>query len=105
MGKKINEFGHIIKYGIGDRVRIWAIFKYPVGTVQNIVDVDSVPIKYVVKYTYEDTGIQYIEEFESPDLTLVKKSDLLNIRCSCGVDEVGHQIHEDWCQKRFKNRF
>ncbi len=69
---KENSYGVRQEYEVGDTVKVWSIFKNPIGTIERIVEFDAFPIKYVVRYTYEDTGIIYTEKFDSTDLTLME---------------------------------
>lgn len=80
------------RYSIGDKVRIWKVFKNPVGKIR-AVDAESTPIKYLVSYEYHEGG-WYEEIFEENDLTLHSKLD--DWYCNC-KSVTG--IHLRWCNK------
>jgi len=96
-----NEFGERVKFKVGDKVKVWKVFKNPVGSVEKVtIDPEKKPIFYSVKYTYPDTGTEYTEEFESSDLTLHEKEAMLYQRkCECGGEASGGW-HSHWCPKR-----
>lgn len=102
--KKENDYGEVIKYEIGDEVRVWPIFKNPVGKVEGIqIPEHSKTVKYQVKYAYPDTGTEYSEIFESNDLTLFKKhNNAYATHCECGAETLGSKEHTPICPKYFK---
>lgn len=86
------EFGSVPKYEVGDSVKVWAVFKGPIGTVERVID-ESFPIKYTVRYIYCD-GRLFTETFEPHELTLVERRHKFD--CSCGSNS---DMHSDWCNK------
>ncbi len=88
---KGNEYGLRPIYDVGDTVRIWPIYKNPIGTVEAIVDVDSFPIKYRVSYRYFEGG-SYSEIFEECDLTLMERR--WSYGCNCKTHS---EMHAMWC--------
>ena len=90
MRKKPNEYGEVPKYEVDDRVRVWPIFKRPVGTVTAVFH-EKVPISYLVRYRYED-GRVFEEEFVGVDLTLFEK--YMFAKCNCHTHTWEHQT---WC--------
>src|SRR6185436_2085409 len=90
---KKNDFGVSPLYKIGDRVRIWPIFKNPIGRIESVVDWNSFPIKYSVRYEYPGEGF-FTETFESGDLTLVERA--YDFYCNC---ETVSGRHTDWCNR------
>lgn len=88
---KQNEYGSTILYEVGDRVRVWQVFKRPVGTIVGIVDSESFIVKYAVQYQYVD-GATYTEEFESNHLTLFERK--WSFHCNC---ETVSGRHTSWC--------
>lgn len=80
------------KYEVGDKVRIWTVFKRPSGRVLDVKEVKGVTI-FTVSYDYHD-GRYYSEDFEGGDLTLVEKQSKKN--CNCGSNS---QKHSSWCNK------
>lgn len=86
--------GHV--YEIGDEVKIWVVFKNPVGTVRERANPGEYPAKYVVQYRYED-GSYFTETFDAEDLTLIKRHALsFKIGCECGSNGTGHS---HWCPR------
>jgi hypothetical protein len=84
------------KYEVGDEVRIWAVFKHPVGTVQSVNKSQS-PVKYLVQYTYHD-GTVLVESFEPQDLTLHRKYGFRFLSlCECGGSSTN--THSHWCPR------
>lgn len=93
MGFIGNEYGAAPKYQVGDRVRLWMVYKNPVGTVTSIVDVNAFPISYNVNYIYED-GREFTEPHESQNLTLVERSSKFFCNCHSNTD-----FHSTWCNR------
>ena len=91
--QKPNEYGQTPLYEVGDTVKVWPIFKNPVGTVERVVDENAFPIKYVVRYRYHD-GDVYVEEFAADDLTLVERIDKHYCNCKTTSDR-----HSAWCNR------
>ena len=77
-------------YHIGDTVRIWRVYKNPIGRVQYISEKDGQFI-YRVSYEYHD-GRYFAEDFESTDLALVERAS--KDHCNCGSNSKKHQV---WC--------
>ena len=94
--KKPNEFGLVPKYDVDDRVRVWPVFKRPVGTVTAIVDPNAAPIMYMVRYLYTD-GRVFEEPYEGSDLTLVERSSAGKCNCSTVTWD-----HKAWCNVTYK---
>lgn len=96
-----NDFGEKVKFEVGDKVKIWRIFRNPVGTVEAVrVDPEKKPIFYLVKYIYPDHGTEYVEEFESSELTLhTRRSTMYSQVCECGSDKFKSPRHSTWCPK------
>jgi hypothetical protein len=92
---KGNEYGVKPKYDVGDKVKVWPIFKNPIGVIESIVDENAFPMKFMVKYVYPDTGTTYIEPFESQDLTLIERR-YVGFGCNCGTES---GKHSNWCNK------
>jgi hypothetical protein len=96
MSKNQTQSG--FSYEVGDRVRIWTIFKQPVGSIQKITEEGSLK-KYEVYYVYHD-GRYFTDVFDFVDLTLVDR--LYNWdRCTCGSNS---EKHSDYCYKKTKLR-
>lgn len=96
--RKFNSYGAEIFFEPGDSVRIWKVYKRPVGTIERVSKPDDFPIKYLVRYRYFD-GTMYEEEFESIELTLVER--FRNFGCNC---ESVTDRHADWCNRTSKPR-
>lgn len=96
MDERGNEYGFKPKYHFGDRVRIWVVYKRPVGTVTAVVDPNTFPIKYMVRYTYED-GREFHEEFEADQLTLFDKR--FDTDCNCNARDNRATRHDRWCSR------
>lgn len=92
---KVNQYGISVRYEIGDRVRVWPVFKRPVGTIEAVVDPNAYPIKYLVRYTYCEDNRIYVEEYSSQDLTLVDKR--YSTTCNC---QSVSGTHAKWCNYR-----
>lgn len=90
---KHNEYGVVPKYDTGDIVRVWAIHGWPVGKVEGVVDDNAFPMKFSVRYVYPDSGVEYLEEFNSADLTLVERR-FGDYGCNCQT-KTGK--HLSWC--------
>lgn len=91
---KDSPYGARPKYEIGDEVKVWPVYGRPSGTVRQVVDPTTFPIKYSVEYRYED-GRYFTEEFESTDLTLTKKyKQWGHSKCECGSTTLRHS---SWC--------
>lgn len=83
-------------YDVGDKVKIWKVFGYPIGTVRENLDDGA---KYKVEYMYQD-GHWYTEDFEKSDLALSEKS-YLHDKCQCGVSSTpSGGVHSDHCRKK-----
>lgn len=96
-----DDFGVVFKYDVGDKVRVWRVYKSPVGTIDSIVDENAHPIVYVVRYIYEDNRLEYVEKFESQDLTLVERK-YGSYRCNC---KTGSGNHASWCNLGSKHGY
>ena len=84
------------KYDYGDEVKVWPVFKRPVGTIQGVANPGQFPTKYIVQYTYDD-GRVIVENFESGDLTLHRKYEAkYSAVCECGSTS---SRHSHWCPK------
>lgn len=82
------------QYEVGDKVKLWTVYKHPSGRV---LDVKTDDLGYVLEYTvsYEDHGGTWrSEEFKAQDLTLVERTSRKD--CNCGSNS--HR-HSDWCNK------
>jgi hypothetical protein len=86
-----------VKYEVGDRVKIWKIFGYPVGTVSRYIEETD---RYLVDYLYQD-GTPYSEEFDRVDLALFEKGTWVRDKCQCGLLKApSGGKHADYCHKR-----
>lgn len=84
------------KFEIGDEVKVWPVYKRPIGTIQGVVNPGKFPIKFTVLYTYDD-GRVIQETFESEDLTLHRRHEAKYSKiCECGTTSSGHS---SWCPK------
>lgn len=90
---KGNEYGQKPQYTVGDRVRIWPIHRNPIGTIEKIVDAESFPIKYLIRYEYFAGG-WYTEQFDEGDLTLYER--IYTYNCNC---QTGSERHATWCNR------
>lgn len=97
---KGNDYGQKPHYDLGDKVRVWPIFKNPIGTIEAVVDPESFPIKYLVRYDYFEGGT-YTEKFDECDLTLYEKR-LGAYTCNC---RTGSEHHTTWCNQHNKLRW
>lgn len=88
---KGNEYGKLPQYEPGDSVRIWPIHKNPIGLIERIVDADSFPIKYMIRYTYFEGGT-FLEQFGEDDLTLYERRSTWGCNCKTCSER-----HSDWC--------
>lgn len=93
MNPKGNEYGKLPLYEPGDTVKVWPIYKNPIGTIKRIVSPDTFPIKYLVEYQYHEGG-WYTEEFEEGDLTLQEKKHSWDCNCKTGSER-----HATWCNR------
>ena len=93
MKRKGNEYGQTPQYEEGDKVRVWPIFKNPIGTIKEVVDADSFPIKYLVHYQYFKGGT-YTEVFDECDLTLFERGQWNHSKCNC---QTITDNHATWC--------
>lgn len=87
------------KYDIGDRVRIWAVYKHPIGTVMNVIEGEGCPTLYEINYLYED-GREFTEVFEKWQLGLYERSSKGFNHCNCGLAFTNSGgKHSSWCRK------
>jgi hypothetical protein len=91
-----SPFGVLPKFDIGDEVKVWPVFKRPIGTVQGVANPGQSPTKFTVQYTYED-GRVISEAFLASDLTLHRRfASKYAAVCECGSTSSGHSA---WCPK------
>lgn len=89
-------------YEYGDKVRIWAIFGHPTGTVMsNAHEIHGSVAVYQVAYSLEN-GDSFKEWFKTSDLALVERRDPHGVKCTCGLESGSRHggIHAEWCKKR-----
>lgn len=97
---KGNEYGVKPKYDAGDRVKIWLIYKNPIGIVEAVADENSFPMKFRVRYNYPETGTEFVEDFEAQDLTLIERKYTW-AACNCGTES---GKHSRWCNRVGDNK-
>lgn len=82
------------RYEVGDKVKIWTVFKHPFGRVLDVIVDDQGHVKeYTVSYEYHD-GTYHSDEFKGTDLTLAERTSKKD--CNCGSNS---RKHLTWCNK------
>lgn len=96
---KGNEYGQLPLYDVGDTVKVWPIYKNPIGTIKQIISADTFPIKYLVEYQYFKGG-WYTETFDEGDLTLCERRSQWGCNCKTNSD-----VHATWCNRYNSKRW